>query len=99
MPEGFTEQQAQLNEDSESWAATVAEMDAATVRRWCLDRARSGDLPDWSWWDGVAPTTGWERARVAFVAWAEMLDLRQPTNPPPVPTGPWGRYRRTAFGQ
>jgi len=66
-----------MNEDSESWAAAVADMDAATVRQWCLDRAASGALADWSWWDGVQATRGWEQARVAFIAFADVLERLQ----------------------
>lgn len=65
-----------MNEDSEWWTAQVAGMEAATVRGWCLDRAAAGGLDNWSWWDGVAATTGWDHARVAFVAFADMLEQR-----------------------
>lgn len=65
-----------MNEDSEWWTAALADMDAATVRTWCLNRAASGALVDWCWWDGVQTTRGWERARVAFVAFADVLAQR-----------------------
>lgn len=65
-----------MNEDSEWWSAALVEMDAATVRAWCLGRAASDALADWCWWDGVQTTTGWETAREAFVAFAEELERR-----------------------
>lgn len=65
-----------MNEDSQWWSAALAEMDASTVRRWCLGRAASDARVDWSWWDGVQRTAGWDTAREAFVAFAAELERR-----------------------
>lgn len=66
-----------MNEDSDWWTAAIADMHTTTVRRWCLDADSAGALTGWSWWDGVQGTTGWERARVEFAAFADALEAAE----------------------
>lgn len=85
--------QAEMNEDSEWWRAAVADMDAGSVRKWCMDGAASGVLTDWCWWEGVQTTANWEVARTEFEAFVDAICGEKP-EPAADDERPWRRSRR-----